>query len=136
LADDVVLSKVQIIERCLKRVAEESGGDHRNLRENITKQASILLNLERACQAAIDLGMRIVKLRSFGVPADSRDAFALLERGGFIGADLSKELQAMVGFRNTVVHEYQAINLAIVERVLDEKLKFLLEFTEHCLRST
>ena len=55
MADDVVLNKTGIIERCLQRVREEYDGDPANLHDDITKQGVIVLNLQRACQAAIDL---------------------------------------------------------------------------------
>ena len=55
MADDVVLNKASIIERCLRRVREEYADNPTNLHDDITKQDAIVLNLQRACQAAIDL---------------------------------------------------------------------------------
>ena len=53
---DVILNKAQIIERCLRRVKEEYEDSPVNL-QNITKQDSIILNLQRACEAALDMAM-------------------------------------------------------------------------------
>lgn len=58
MADDVILNKAAIIERCVARVREEYADDERNLTDNLTRQDSIILNLQRACEAAIDLAMR------------------------------------------------------------------------------
>ena len=55
MADDVVLNKTGIIERCLRRVQEEYAGNPTNLHDDITKQDAVVLNLQRACRAAIDL---------------------------------------------------------------------------------
>ena len=60
MADDVVLGKAAIIERCLQRIRDEYAGDARRLFDDITRQDAILLNLQRACQAAIDLAMYAV----------------------------------------------------------------------------
>src|SRR5204862_3354274 len=60
--DDVVLNKAAIIERCVRRVREEHAGDDRRLTEDITRQDSIILNLQRACEAAIDLAMHLVRV--------------------------------------------------------------------------
>jgi uncharacterized protein YutE (UPF0331/DUF86 family) len=48
---------------------------------NLTKQEqhSIVVNIQRACEAAIDLVMHFVAERNLGVPQTSRDAFVLLE---------------------------------------------------------
>ncbi|MHC1767858.1 MAG: DUF86 domain-containing protein [Verrucomicrobiia bacterium] len=60
MPDDVTLAKVEIIERCLRRISEVYAGNAANLFNDFTKQDSILLNLERACQAAIDLALHFV----------------------------------------------------------------------------
>ncbi|MGY0372865.1 HepT-like ribonuclease domain-containing protein [Clostridium sp. JNZ J1-5] len=36
-----------------------------------------------------------------------------------------KDLKAMVGFRNIAVHNYQAINLKVVEEVIEKHIKSL-----------
>jgi uncharacterized protein YutE (UPF0331/DUF86 family) len=59
-----------------------------------------VLNLQRACETAIDLAMCVVSQRKLGVPQDSRDAFALLQTAGILPADLATRMQKMVGFRN------------------------------------
>jgi len=66
--DDIILNKAAIIERCIHRIQEEYAGDERNLLENLTKQDSIILNLQRACEAAIDLAMHPLE------PAEVEDA--------------------------------------------------------------
>jgi uncharacterized protein YutE (UPF0331/DUF86 family) len=58
--DDVVLNKAAIVERCIQRIREEHAGDDAVLENNLTKQDSIILNIQRACEAAIDLGMHLV----------------------------------------------------------------------------
>jgi len=92
MADDVVLNKAATIERCLPRVLEEYAGDQRNLVANQTKQDAIVLNLQRACETAIDLAMYVISQRKLGVPQDSRDAFTLLQTAGLLPADLGVRL--------------------------------------------
>ncbi len=77
MADDVILNKATSIERCLQRILEEYAGDDKNLFTNQTKQDAIVLNLQRACETAIDLAMYVVNHRRLGVPQESRDAFTL-----------------------------------------------------------
>ena len=71
MVDDVLLNKSATIERCLKRIREEYGGEDTNLYHNITRQDAIVLNLQRACQAAIDLATHLVRIHSLGVPQEN-----------------------------------------------------------------
>jgi uncharacterized protein YutE (UPF0331/DUF86 family) len=126
--DDVALNKAAIIERCIARVREEYGGDPAVLRNNQTKQDAIILNLQRACEAAVDLAMHRVRVHQLGIPQDSRDAFELLARAGRLDRARADAMKRMVGFRNIAVHDYQALNLAIVQAIIERQLDGLREF--------
>lgn len=117
MVDDVVVNKAAIIERCVARVHEEYAGDPRNLRENVTRQDSIVLNLQRACEASIDLAMHLVRVRRLGVPQETREAFDFLAGAGLLETELAGRLKRMVGFRNVAVHDYRKLNLDIVQAV-------------------
>jgi len=133
MKSDIILNKVAIIERCIKRIDEEYEGNPENL-TNITKQDSIILNIQRAVEACIDLAMHIVAEKALGIPQNSRDAFELLYDNGYITDDLSSRLKAMVGFRNIAVHDYQTINLSIVEKVIKVHLNEIKEFAALSLK--
>jgi uncharacterized protein YutE (UPF0331/DUF86 family) len=134
MPDDVVLGKVEIIERCLRRIRQEYGGTPTNLHENLTRQDSIVLNLERACQASIDLALRLIKLRQLGLPKESREAFGILETNGLLPPGLSQSLQAMVGFRNIAIHNYRQLDLRVVENILKERLDDFRAFAELAIK--
>ncbi len=133
MSDDVVLNKVAIIERWIGRVREVFADDPRNLRDDITRQDSIILNIQRACEAAIDLAMHAVRRQRLGIPQDSRDAFGLLAAAKLYPADESARLRRMVGFRNVAVHDYQALNLDIVEEIIRSHLEDLAAFARWAL---
>jgi uncharacterized protein YutE (UPF0331/DUF86 family) len=122
MADDVIVNKAASIERCLRRIQEEYAGDVQNLVANQTKQDAIILNLQRACETAIDLAMYMVSQRKLGVPQDSRDAFSLLQTAGILPADLAQRMQRMVGFRNVAVHEYARLNLDVVRTIITKQM--------------
>ncbi len=136
MMDDVILNKVAIIERCIKRIQEEYQNAETQLATNYTKQDSIILNIQRACEASIDLATRIIRLKHLGIPQSSRDVFALLEQANIIDNDLSQQLQAMVGFRNIAVHNYTQINLAIVQAIIKNNLSDFLSFSKKALALT
>ena len=119
---DVVLNKLQTIERCLKRIREEYEGYEEEFNENFTKQDSVILNLERASQASIDIATHIVKSMKLGLPQSSRELFVLLEAVDIIDVEISQQMQNMVGFRNIAVHDYQNLNIEIVVSIIEKHL--------------
>jgi uncharacterized protein YutE (UPF0331/DUF86 family) len=132
MKNDIILNKISMIERCLQRVNEEYEDKPANL-QNFTKQDSIVLNLQRACEASIDLAMHIVAEEKLGLPQNSRDAFSLIEEKGIIDAPLSAKMKAMIGFRNIAVHDYQEINLVILQKILENHLDDFLQYTSAIL---
>ncbi|KIH77781.1 Uncharacterized conserved protein YutE, UPF0331/DUF86 family [Geoalkalibacter ferrihydriticus] len=134
MADDVLLNKVAVIERCLGRIKDEYQGRETELETNFTRQDAIILNLLRACEAAIDASMHTVRVRKLGIPQESREAFAMLEKAGLLDSGLSVRLQAMVGFRNVAVHDYQKLNLDIVKYILNERLSDFQNFCKVLLQ--
>ena len=126
--NDVILNKTVIIERCIKRIVDvyQEVGD--NLATDFTRQDSILLNLQRACEASIDLANYITKQQSLGIPQRSRDSFTFLYKAGFITEALAANLGKMVGLRNIAVHDYQELNLDIVKFVIETHLVDFREF--------
>ena len=116
MPDDVVLNKAAAIERCLRRVRQEAAADP--TLGDPTRQDAAVLNLQRACQAAIDLAMRRCRTGGLGVPQDSRDAFRLLVEAGRLPAGLGDQMQRMVGFRTVAVHDYRALSLPVLRAVV------------------
>ena len=135
MVDDVLLNKAASIERCLQRIAEEYQGHEHELVTDQTRQDAIILNLQHACEAAIDAAMHVVRVKRLGLPQESREAFSLLENAGLLSGELSQHMQAMVGFRNIAVHEYQKLNLDIVRAILTERLDDFQKFAKLLVKS-
>lgn len=133
MVDDVSLNKAAIIERCVARVRQEYADDDANLKDDQTRQAAIILNLQRACEAAIDLAMHHVRLSRLGVPQESRDAFDLLAKAGKLDPVLAEKMVKMVGFRNTAVHNYRDLNLDIVKAIIQNHLDDFLALSRWAL---
>lgn len=133
MPDNIIVAKADIIERCIKRAREELAASV-DFDTDYTRQDAAILNVERSCEAAIDISNRIVRLRGLGVPASTRDSFDRLVRAGVIDQDLADKLMRMVGFRNLAVHQYQKLDLAIVRAVIEKNLDDLLVFSALALR--
>lgn len=128
--DNVSLNKAAIIERCIRRMREEYDAD--TTLHNITHLDALTLNIERACQAAIDLAMHIVSAGHLGVPQSSADAFLLVERAGRLDRQLAERLARMTGFRNVAIHQYQDIDVGIIHHIMRDGWKDLVALCEAC----
>ena len=132
---DVIINKCAVIERCVKRVVEEYGGSAASL-ENLTKQDSVMLNLLRACEAVIDLAMHLVAEQSLGVPQSSRDSIEMLRKHGIIYPSTAQSMKNMIGFRNIALHDYHALNLLIVQAIIERHLIDFRHYVEEILGAT
>jgi uncharacterized protein YutE (UPF0331/DUF86 family) len=133
MADDVLINKAAAIERCVSRAREEYAADPPSFATNFTRQDAAILNIQRACEAALDMGQHMVRRERLGVPQSARDVFALLAQGGWIEAPLADELKRMVGFRNIAVHDYQALQLPITVSIIQNHLDGFLRYSQALL---
>ncbi len=133
--DNILFNKAESLERCIKRIKEEYIGHEKELHTNHTKQDSIILNIERACQISIDMAMMTIKIKSLGLPKMTRDVFNILEKHSIITEAMSTELKHMVGFRNLAVHDYQEIDINIVESIINKHLITLVEFSKIMIKT-
>lgn len=123
----VVINKFETIEKCINRINEEYEGNSKNL-EDYRKMDMIVLNLQRACEAVLDLAMYVVSTRRLGLPQNKREAFTLLEQNNIIDSQMLRNMQGMVGFRNIAVHDYKEIDENILQDVIENHLGDLLDF--------
>ncbi len=132
--NDVVLNKKESIERCIRqiRVYRDLPSDV-PFEEDHLKQDAIALNLQRACEQAIDLANYAIKKKKLGLPKQSKDSFNLLAENKIIPCTLSAGLGKMVGFCNVLVHEYQKLDINIMLDVIDNHLESLVDFTNHIM---
>lgn len=128
MADDVILNKAASIERCVARAREEYFEDPATFGADLTRQDAAILNIQRACEAAPDIGHHLIRRERLGLPQSARDVFDLLAQASWIDAPLANTLKRMIGFRNIAVHNYQALQLpitiAIIETHLDDFLRY------------
>lgn len=126
LPDAISLNKAAIIERCIRRMREEYQSD--TTLANQTHLDALTLNIERACQAAIDLAMHFVAAEHLGIPQSSAESFALLHQAGKLEQPLASRLAGMTGFRNIAVHQYQDIDAHVVHYIMKDGWRDLVNF--------
>ena len=134
MADDVLLNKAATIERCVARVREEYAAAGAHFATDFTRQDAAVLNIQRACEAALDMGQHVIRRNRLGLPQSARDVFELLARAGRIDPALAAALQKMVGFRNIAVDDYQRLLLPITVSVITSHLDEFLQYSAALLK--
>lgn len=128
MVDDVLLNKVATIERCVGRAREEYAAAGAGFGTDYTRQDAAVLNIQRACEAALDVGHHLIRRERLGVPQSARDVFTLLAQAEWLETELAEKLKRMVGFRNLAVHDYQSLLLPITINIITLHLDDFLQF--------
>lgn len=131
---DVIINKLATIKRCLSRINQEFT-DEADFKSNFTKQDSVVLNLQRLCEASIDISNILIKRHKLGIPQSARNSFELVAQAGLIDQPTALNMQKMVGLRNIAVHDYQALNIDIVIAVVQRHLGDFEIFGQQVLAS-
>ena len=132
MMNDIISNKISIIERCLVRIKDVYDNNVDNLTD-FTSQDSIVLNIQRACQACIDLAMHVSAVHQFGLPHLSKEAFELLKEHRIITPETASSMKAMVDFRNIAVSDAHAININILNEIIKNHLEDFTSFTKQIL---
>jgi len=96
VTDDVLMQKLASIDRCLRSIRTFVAGDLNRLNDQIVHDAAVL-NVQRACEQAIDAACRVVSQRKLGIPSDSADAFQILGRERLLSEKTVASMCAMIG---------------------------------------
>lgn len=134
MVDDVLIFKAATMERSVARARDEYAKNPDTFATDYTRQDAAILNIQRACQAALDMGQHLIRRECLGISQGSQDVFERLLRGDWISKSLADSLKAMVGFRNIAVHDYQAIQLAVTVAIITQHLDELLNFSQVILQ--
>src|SRR6266566_3756074 len=134
---ELVDKKLAFIETCVHELRSLS--DPARIVTDVREERFAAHTLQIAVQAALDVASHIVSDERLGEPETNRELFDRLARAGWLSGPLTETMHRMAGFRNVVVHGYQAVDpriLAdIVEHRLDDLLSFVAAIRTHISRS-
>jgi uncharacterized protein YutE (UPF0331/DUF86 family) len=133
---DVVLNKLESLRRCIQRVEDKTPASVDRLIEDYDLQDIISVNLERAIQTSVDIGLHIISDLEVPVPETMAGTFEVLNRAGYLDKATTERMSRSVGFRNTAVHAYQEIDWNIVYCIITEHLDDFRDFARQILKLT
>lgn len=126
--ENLVQKKLAFIESCLGDLRELALPER--LGEDVKERRFVEHTLQICIQAIQDVASHVVSDEKLGEPRTNADLFALLERSGWISADLGTTLRAVIGFRNVLVHGYTAVDLEVLRDVVENRMGDLQNFVD------
>ncbi|WP_312963327.1 type VII toxin-antitoxin system HepT family RNase toxin [Stutzerimonas nitrititolerans] len=118
----IIERKLDSLWRCLERLRSRTPANAKDLLNDLDLQDVLVLNLSRAVQICVDVAVHILSERKQPPPETMGKAFDLLAQEGLLETELAQRLKKSVGFRNLAVHNYQAIDWAIVHAIATRHL--------------
>jgi uncharacterized protein YutE (UPF0331/DUF86 family) len=125
---ELVAKKLALIDTSVREL--ETMARPERIATDIREQRFVQHTLQIAIQAALDAASHVVSDDRLGEPTTYRELFDLLEKAGYISAELAGELAKMAGFRNVLVHGYDDVDLDIVRDIVENRLSDLTQFAE------
>ncbi len=133
--EDVVLGKVSNARKCVETVKDLHGDDGPQIEEWMRLDLTVL-NLQRAIEACLDLANHLIAANGWELPRSAGHSISVLVHNKVVpSADLDV-LTSMVGFRNIAVHDYTAIDPAVVDAIVSDHLDDIVRLTEHVMNAT
>ena len=93
MVHEVLLNKAATIERCIARAREEYAAAGPSFSTDFTRQDAAVLNIQRACEAALDMDQHVIRNHRLGLPQSARDVFDVLAAAGWIRTELAESLK-------------------------------------------
>ncbi len=125
---DLIAEKLESLRRCVQRVQKKCPPTSEELMEDPDLQDIISLNLTRAVQLCVDIAVHLLTDLEVKPPDTMGGAFDALMSAQIISADLAGRLKKAVGFRNIAIHNYEAIDWAIVHSIAATRRADFSEF--------
>jgi len=86
--------------------------------------------LRIAMEATLDLGRHVIVKTGLGVPQEYREVGKILREEGLVPAHLGKQIEAMVGMRNVLVHLYWDVDYSLLHKTIVEEMDTFERCTE------
>ncbi len=132
---DVLMNKLESLRRCVQRVQDKAPVSSDLLKRDYDLQDIIVLNLERAVQTCVDIGLHMISDLEIPVPDTMAETFKTLNKAGYLDDLATERMTKAVGFRNTAVHAYQEMDWEIVYRIITEHLDDFRDFSRQMMNA-
>jgi len=123
---ELIEKKLAFIETCVEELRTLS--TPARIATDLREERFAAHTLQIAIQAALDIASHIVSDQRLGEPETNRELFDRLIDASWLSRDVTDTMHRMAGFRNVVVHGYQAVDKRILTDIVEHRLDDLLGF--------
>lgn len=125
----LINQKLESLRRCVMRLEDRCPVSVEDLQADLDAQDILALNLTRAIQLCVDIASHwIAEHHMLTSPITMGKSFDVLAERGVISSELAAIMKKSVGFRNIVVHNYEAIDWQIVFSICRHHLDQFRQF--------
>ncbi|MCF2138066.1 MAG: type VII toxin-antitoxin system HepT family RNase toxin [Candidatus Thorarchaeota archaeon] len=133
MQDEIIQSKIDIIERDLKFLSEYKHINPEDFVSKFKDTQAVKYTLLEIMEACIDIASHIISSQGLERGDSYADMFQIIARANIIDGGLADRLSAMARFRNLIVHGYSKIDNVRLLKLVQERLGDILEFVEQIL---
>lgn len=130
---ELIEKKLAFIETCVREL--RTLAKPALIASDLREERFAAYTVQIALQAALDVASHIVSDERLGEPETNRQLFDLLVGAGWLTRELTDTMHKMAGFRNVVVHGYQALDKAILNDIVANRLDDLLAYVSAIRRA-
>ncbi len=124
----MILEKCETIVRCINRIREKTPCSLETLSSDLDSQDIIIINLERASQATVDIAAHIISSCNLKSAESMSLSHIVLYENSIISKEISVRMQKVLGMRNLFVHEYANIDWSIVWKIVNNHTADYIDF--------
>ncbi len=121
LDKNVILTRLEKIDKHLERILSYIELSYEEFLDDENAQDIVEYNLFQTVNHLINITQHIVVDEEYGLPQTAYEASQILCHKGIIENDDLELLKKMIGFRNTVGHDYMNLNKKIVYSILTKE---------------
>jgi uncharacterized protein YutE (UPF0331/DUF86 family) len=127
-ADPLVVRRhLAALREALANLRRHAGRTAGEMRASVDLRWSVERGLQLCAQNVLDIATHIAAASGRDAP-DYASAIDRLAELSVLPAQFAARLRPLAGFRNVLVHGYLEVDLALVEKILTEKIQDLEEF--------
>lgn len=101
---------------------------------NEDAQDIVCRNLQLAIQVCIDVATHVIADEGWAPPKDLAGLVEVLRAHAVVDEPSATAMKKAIGFRNVLVHEYDALDLAIVHALWQSRVPDLARFIDQIVR--
>lgn len=118
-----IISEISVkIDRYVEREREEYGKNPVTFAADVTRQDAAVLSIILAVSASLAIAKYILIEKKLGMPESYFDIFQRIEKANFISIDLLTNLNELVSFRESALHDFTNLQSTAIEKVILNRL--------------